>query len=919
MMQRYRVPGATYRLQLNHEFTFVQATAILDYLRNLGITDVYSAPISRARAGSMHGYDVTNPQQINPEIGDADEFERFASALRDRRMGLLLDIVPNHMAASLESEWWLDLLAKGSGSPFARFFDVDWSPATGETRSRLLFPVLGKPYGDVLAAREIHLTVDEQGFSIRYFDHRFPMSAASLRLLAMWLRELVEGDATRELAALAAEEDPRAIAEGILAAAPMGSDERAALLGLAARINDGSNTVPSFAELDRLLDLQHYRLSFWRLASEELNYRRFFDISELAGLTVEERETFEAVHRLPLELARREIVTGLRIDHIDGLRDPIGYLRRLQDSLPGKRFYVTIEKILGLDEPVRQEFTTSGTTGYDSLNTINRVFVDARGLKRIDAVYRPFTDRPFSFENVVYRTKRLAIKRLLPGELIRLAMRLAGLAARDRIGRDIPFSDLRRALIEISACLPVYRTYIRDFAPAQLDRQLIDWAAGEARRLNPRVLHPAIDFVCRGLKLDVSEESEPQKEGWLDLVERWQQFTGPAMAKGFEDTALYRANRLISLNDVGSDPDPEPDRLTVKAFHRETAERAVRVPHTMNATSTHDTKRSEDARARINVLSEISARWIGSLERWHEMNREHVVRVADRDVPGPNEEWLIYQTLLGVWPLDEGELDSLSSRVEAYAIKAAREAKMHTSWLEPDSAWEKALVRFIRTITNAEKSPRFHEDFLGLERDVAFWGAANALAQVVLKAMIPGVPDFYQGTELWDFSLVDPDNRRAVDYETRIRYLAEIESAVAEGNLPRLCAELTNRWEDGRIKLYTTRRLLELRRRFADLFRDGAYVPLEAKGSKREHVVAFQRGSGETRVVVVVPRLVASLSSAKQFPLGDAAWGDTSVSLPSKPDRPLRDIFTGAASSAKSLRLAKVFAGFPVAVLASER
>ncbi|HSN68879.1 MAG TPA: alpha-amylase family glycosyl hydrolase, partial [Thermoanaerobaculia bacterium] len=386
-MQRYRVPGATYRLQMNREFTFAQATAILEYLQRLGITDVYSSPISRARAGSTHGYDVTHPQQINPEIGDQEEFERFASALRERRMGLLLDIVPNHMAASLETDWWFDVLAKGSSSPFARYFDVDWSPSPekGETRSRLLFPVLGKPYGEVLAAREIRLTVDEHGFSIRYFEHRFPMSAASLRLLAIWLREMVDGDAARALGALAAEEDPRAAAEGILAIAPKKSRERVALDDLTARINDGSNTVPSFAELDRLIELQHYRLSFWRLASEELNYRRFFDISELAGLTIEQRETFEAVHRLPLELARREIVTGLRIDHVDGLRDPIGYLRRLQDALPGKRFYVTIEKILGLDEPVRPEFVMSGTTGYDSLNTINRVFVDARGLKRIDA------------------------------------------------------------------------------------------------------------------------------------------------------------------------------------------------------------------------------------------------------------------------------------------------------------------------------------------------------------------------------------------------------------------------------------------------------------------------------------------------------------------------------------------------------
>ncbi len=918
-MHRYRVPGATYRLQLNREFTFAQATAILEYLHRLGITDVYSSPISRARAGSTHGYDVTNPQEINPEIGDPDQFDRFATALRDRKMGLLLDIVPNHMAASLESDWWLDLLARGVGSRYARFFDVDWSGAPGkeEARKRLLFPVLGKPYGEALAAREIRLTVDdEHGFSIRYFDHRFPMSASSLRLLAMWLRELVDGAAARGLAALAAEEDPRAVAEAIMALAPPRSSERASLEQLVARINDGSSTVPTFAELDRLLDLQHYRLSFWRLASEELNYRRFFDISELAGLRVEDRETFEAVHRLPLELARREIVTGLRIDHIDGLRDPIAYLHRLQDSLPGKRFYVVIEKILGERESVREEFQASGTTGYDALNTINRLFVDARGLATIDSGYRVFTERSFSFANVVYRTKRLAIKRLLPGELIRLAMRLAALAARDRVGRDIPFSDLRRALIEISACLPVYRTYVRYVAPTPLDRQIIDWAAGEARKLNPRVLHPAIEFLARGLKLDLSEESEPQKEGWVDLVQRWQQFTGPAMAKGFEDTALYRANRLISLNDVGSEPDPDPERLTVAAFHAETAARAARVPHTLNATSTHDTKRSEDARARISVLSEIPERWIASLGRWHALNREHLLRVGDRIVPGPNEEWLVYQTLLGVWPLDDRQVAGLSARVEAYAVKAAREAKMHTSWLEPDPAWEKALTRFIRTVTDQQKAPRFVADFLELQKDVASWGATNALAQVVLKATIPGVPDFYQGTELWDFSLVDPDNRRPVDYATRMALLAEVEEAIAGGDRLALCAALLRSWQDGRVKLYLTRELLALRRRDAALFREGAYTPLETKGTRRDHAVAFERTTDGRRVVVIVPRLVASLG--KRFPLGEKAWGDTSVTLAARPESPLRDVFTGKAFATKSLRLSRVLSNFPVAVLAEE-
>ncbi|MGH9458927.1 MAG: malto-oligosyltrehalose synthase [Thermoanaerobaculia bacterium] len=918
-MPRYRVPGSTYRLQLNHTFTFPQATAILDYLRRLGITDVYASPISRATRGSSHGYDVANPQEINPEIGSNDEFEHFAAALRERRMGLLLDIVPNHMAASLENDWWFDLLAKGVFSPYARFFDVDWSPSygKGQMRNKLLLPVLGRPYGEILGARELRLTLDEHGFSIRYFDHRFPMSAASLRLLAVWLREMIDHEqAAHALSLLAAEEDPRTVAIGILDATPRGSEGRAHLEGLIARVNDGSSTTPHFAELDRLLELQHYRLSFWRMAAEELNYRRFFDISELAGLTIESRETFEAVHRLPLELARRGIVTGLRIDHIDGLRDPIGYLERLRDALPGKRFYVVVEKILGTSEPVREEFALSGTTGYEYLNTINRVFVDAAGLRKIDGGYRAFSERHFSFANVVYRTKRLAIKRLLPGELARLGMRLGALAGRDRVGRDIPFSDLRRALVEISACLPVYRTYVRNGTPEALDRDLVDRAARQARRASPKVLHPAIDFIARSLKLELSEESEPQREEWIDLIMRWQQFTGPAMAKGFEDTALYRANRLLSLNEVGSEPDPDPASLSPEAFHRESAARLARMPHTLNASSTHDTKRSEDVRARLDVLSEMPDRWLEAVERWHRLNEEHRTVVDGRRVPGSNEEWLIYQTLLGAWPLDAKEIPGLTDRLEAYVVKAAREAKMHTSWLEPDEKWEKALVRFARTVADPAKTPKFHADFARLQREIAQRGAVNSLAQLVLKATAPGVPDFYQGCELWDLSLVDPDNRRPVDYARRAEMLAGIRERLGRGDAKRFCGELLRRWRDGRVKLYATHRLLSARNERAALFRDGDYVPLRVTGSRRAHVLAFARVLREEHTIVAVPRLTARLVRGSRFPLGEDVWDDTAIVLPTGQRTPLRNVFTDEiVRGRKSVRAADLFADFPIAVL----
>lgn len=917
MMRPDRIPASTYRLQFNAGFTFAQAAKILDYLRDLGITDLYASPISRARRGSTHGYDVTDPGEINPEIGSPDEFEHFAALLREKRLGLLLDIVPNHMAASLENDWWFDMLARGPASPAAKHFDVDWKPSPGKGGPRLLFPVLGRPYGEALEAREIRLTVDdEDGFSIRYFEHRFPMSAASLRLLAVWLRDEIDDQkAAHTLSLLAAEEDPRAVAEGILRAAPAKSALRRSLQGIVARVNAGRGTRPRFAELDRLLDLQHYRLSFWRLASEELNYRRFFDISELAGLRVENRETFEAVHRLPLELARRGIVTGLRVDHIDGLRDPAEYLERLQDALPGRHFYVVIEKIFAIDEPMRPEFAASGTTGYEFLNAMNRPFVDHDGLERIDRFYREFTDRPFSFSNVVYRTKRLAIKRLLPGELNRLALRFASLAAKDRVGRDITFSDLRRALIEVSACLPVYRTYIRNGYPARADRALVNGAAAEAKGLNPDVLHPAIEFVSKSLQLQLSEESEPQKEGWIDLIMRWQQFTGPAMAKGFEDTALYRANRLVSLNEVGSDPDPGEEFFSREAFHQASRSRLDRMPHTLNASSTHDTKRSEDVRARIDALSEIPERWIRSVKQWHQWNDRFRTTIGDRRAPGFNEEWLLYQTLIGGWPLRDGEIPQFRDRVKDYLVKAAREAKMHTSWLAPDHAWEKAIVSFARQVTDPDQSPRFLRDFKRLQREVAFRGAVTSLAQLVLKGTAPGVPDFYQGTELWDLSLVDPDNRRPVDYDLRREALDGLRARSNAGDVPALCSELLRRWMDGRVKLWVTWRLLEARRRHQGAFRDGGYQALKVKGVHAEHAIAFRRGSGKSAAIAIVPRLMSALSPSGTFPIGAELWGDTAVGIGRT--GALRNIFTDEtlALRSTSLRLGRALAKFPVAVL----
>ncbi len=936
----YGVPVATYRLQFNSGFTFRDAEGIVPYLADLGISDVYASPILRARKGSTHGYDVVDPGALNPELGSEDDFNALHEALRSRGLGLLLDVVPNHMAASDENSWWMSVLENGPHSRFLHYFDIDWSPVAtrGQTVSKVLLPVLGRPYGEALEAGEIKLAFDADGFFFRYYDKRLPLAPRTYgQVLAECIDSLPPDGVATELRELitgnADVPNSRFLKETIWRLYEQHEDFRRALVDTIDRINGGG--AESVNALDALLDGQWYRLAYWRIASEMINYRRFFDVTDLVGVRIENPEVFEARNRRTLDLIAEGKVTGLRIDHIDGLHDPLGHMRKLQLRLANgaagqgdQAFYLIVEKILAHDERLPRELPVAGTTGYDFCDSLNALFADSDGLTRLDTFYRAFTGVAHSFADECYLRKRQVIGELFAGEMRGLGKQLSALALADRNARDFAPSELVGGLTEVTAALQVYRTYIRDDCVSPDDRSRIVAAVAEARRragsaVDARVLA----FLERVLLLDPPSYEEDERERWRAFVMRWQQFTGRVMAKGVEDTAFYNYNRLVSLNEVGGAPGREGfDGLA--EFHSHNAVQREEWPHTLNATSTHDTKRSEDVRARIHVLSEIPDVWAREVRRWSKMNAP----LRDEGIPHPNEELLIYQTLAGMWPLDEAERATVPARLKQYLEKAAREAKTHTNWLSPNATYEQSLLAFADAMLG---NAPFMEAFLRFQRRVAFYGFLTALSQVVLKATAPGVPDFYQGSELWDFSLVDPDNRRPVDYELRRGLLDEVTAAD-----PRI---LLRHWTDGRIKLFVTQKTLAFRRRLATLFSDGDYSPIHAIGAPpsgpagslpaalglaggcrhagrrdagapiAEHVVAFTRRHESDAVLVAVPRFLTCLVRRATMPVGDAVW-PAHAFLPN-PGGAWRNIYTGETIEGDTLPLRRVFASFPLAVL----
>ncbi len=968
------IPLATYRLQFNRDFTFADAAELVPYLHELGISHCYASPYLKARAGSMHGYDIVDHSALNPEIGSREDYERFVDGLRTHAMGQLLDMVPNHMGVgSDDNAWWLDVLENGQASAYAGYFDINWRPVKDELRGKVLLPFLGGHYGTVLEAGQLQLAfdLDAGAFGVRYYEHYFPidprtyprildyrMDRLELRLgtghpRLLELQSLISGFLHLPLRF---DTDPQKIDERrrdkeihkrhlaeLCAACP----EIAQFITENVTIYNGVPGEPaSFDLLDDLLEEQVYRLAYWQAASDEINYRRFFDINNLAALRQEVPEVFRVTHRLVLDLIAEGKVHGLRIDHPDGLYDPVQYYQRLQSHAKaamraypagerveeatngGAPLYVVVEKILAGYEYLPEDWPVYGTTGYEFANLVNGLFVYTGSEGYMDWLYERFIGHPLRFEDLLYERKRLVMRVALSSELTVLATLLNRISEADRHTRDYTLNGLRNALAEVVACFPVYRTYVTDRQVTVEDRRYVDWAVARAKARSPAADISTFDFIHGILLLDrLAENSDEEyRKAVIKFAMKFQQYTAPVMAKGLEDTAFYIYNRLVSLNEVGGSPNRFG--VSIAAFHRRNQERTRRWPHAMLSTSTHDSKRGEDVRTRIDVISELPGEWRKHVFRWRRLNRAKKRKVGNERAPSRNDEYLLYQTLIGAWPLeemDEPAQEVFRQRIEDYMIKAVKEAKVHTSWINPNLEYEEAVRQFVQGVLRAGERNLFLTDFVPFQQRIARLGMFSSLSQVLLKCASPGVPDFYQGTELWQSTLVDPDNRRPVDYARRQRMLKELKAFVdvPEQELAARVRTLLDTMEDERIKLYLTWKALMLRRAHPKIFQEGDYLPLGALGEKEEHLCVFARSHGEGTVIAVAPRWFHGLlGDTENLPLGWAVWSDTWIEAPpGAEEAAYRNVLTGEPVQVHTRDGHTVFlacellANFPVALL----
>jgi len=983
------IPRATYRLQFSAHLTFDQARQLVVYLHDLGVGEMYASPLFKARDQSSHGYDVIDHGSLDPHFGSEEDFQAMCGELAGRGLGLMMDMVPNHMGIDdPRNAWWQDVLENGQSSTYAKFFDIDWDPPKEALKGKVLLPILGEQYGKVLENQELKLVYEDQRLMIAYYDRRFPVAP---RTWMMVLRTALE-----QIAPVLAPDDPvrmelesiitelenlpprtefdperiqqryreKEVARRRLATLLESSDLIKRALDLSvAEFNGQAGNPRSFDRLEALLADQAYRLSFWRVATDEINYRRFFDINELAAIRVEDPEVFQKVHELLFRFFKQGCLTSLRIDHPDGLLDPQQYFVNLQEGFrravaesqnapaPAEEpaLYIAVEKILAHDENLPASWPVAGTTGYEFLNLLNGLFVERRGAYALREIYNRFTGNPTSFSEVLYESKSTILNVSMSSELHVLSRQLDRISEQHRWSRDFTRSSLRRALREVIACFPVYRSYIRPGVEAvsEEDRRRIRAAIRTAKRRNPALSGSFFDFIAAVLLLeDPDGLTDEQRHERRQFVLKFQQLTGPVTAKGWEDTAFYRYYPLASLNEVGGDPTVAV--VSVEQFHRRVNERASAWPFTMSATGTHDTKRGEDLRARLNVLSELPDDWDQAVRRWQSWNERFRVELDGAQVPDANEEYLLYQTLVGTWPLDRSDGQAWSAYVERitrYMEKALKEAKLHTSWLSPYEEYDQAVAAFTRSILGGGDESEFLQDMDAFARAIADAGFMNSLSQTLLKICVPGVPDLYQGTELWDFNLVDPDNRRPVDFDVRRSMLAELRARAGD-DLPGLAAELLACWPDERLKLFVTWRALEFRRRNPDLFLHGTYEPLSAHGSREMHPCAFARVHGPDWLLVAVPRFTFAAWSAPvgmevassarpaietglqpqvaaAIPQALASWlDDTSLALPIGAPQHWQDVFTGESYTAEesegaaaALSMASLAARFPLVML----
>jgi (1->4)-alpha-D-glucan 1-alpha-D-glucosylmutase len=940
------VPSATYRLQFHQDFGFDDARRVIAYLARLGVSHVYASPLTMARPGSTHGYDVIDFNRLNPELGDEAAFDALITELHAHGMGLVLDFVPNHMGVGSDNPWWLDVLEWGPVSPYATFFDIDWEASARGVRGKITLPVLGDQYGKVLEAGDLKLQFDatEGVFHVAYFDQRFPISARKYFQLLHTTASLLdrEGAPLFELAEkFRALTDEEASPEQWLvrrqqaftlktALAEIATDAQvhAALDASVAALNGTPALPDTFEPLHMLLEDQVYRLAYWRVASSEINYRRFFDINQLAGLRMERGEVFEATHRLLLHLIAEGKVQGVRLDHVDGMYDPRGYCQRLLsrvgnvlaesrggdapeiDPRGGSPIYLLVEKILARHENLRDDWPVAGTTGYEFMSLVNGLFVDSGATRALTTTYHRFIDQEPEFDQVVLAAKQQILRYSLNSELHVLGHEFHRLAQQSWTTRDFTLTGLREALADIITRFPVYRTYITEDSVQPEDRRDLDWAVSRARRETALVDHTVFDFVHAALSTDLVGTRGYERADVIATAMHFQQLTGPVMAKSLEDTAFYRYYRLASLNEVGGDP--SNFGVSPAAFHHLMNQQQQRLPASMLATATHDHKRGEDVRARINVLSELPLEWRRQATRWARFNRFRWRDLDGQRVPSRNDEYLLYQVLIGAWPFeidtpDHPGLAAFAERIVTYMMKAAREAKQETSWTAPNDAYESGMERFVRRILDPHDGRTFITDLLAFQARTALIGAVNGLAQTLLKLTAPGVPDIYQGCELWDLSLVDPDNRRPVDFALRERLLAPSAEP----------AELLSDWRSGRIKQHVVHHALALRHARPALFA-GSYVSLETTGPHADRIVAFARKGLDEALVTIVPRLVAPLLTGAEAPLPrPGTWADTHIVLPPDLRGSLHNPLTGTTiePTPDGLAAADVLADLPVALL----
>lgn len=889
------IPNATYRIQFNAAFGFRQAEEILDYLLGLGVSHIYASPIFKAQKGSAHGYDVVDPNQLNPELGSPEDFEALVAQLRDKGMYWIQDIIPNHMAFASSNRMLMDVLENGRNSRYFDYFDIDWNHFYEDLKGKLLAPFLGRFYAECLEQGEIYLTYAESGLAVHYYDLSLPVKLGSYaRVFGYNLKSLEEKlgrndpnlakflGILHQLQGLSAEEaanhqynqivHTKSLLWELYVNHPQIKDFIDSNIAL---FNGKKEEAESFNKLDELLFEQFFRLSFWKVASEEINYRRFFNINGLICLRSEKEPVFECIHSFTFKKISEGKFTGLRIDHIDGLYDPSTYLNRLREKYPS--LYIVVEKILDPSESLPSAWPIQGSSGYDFLNYLNGIFCKIENEKEFTKTYYKFTGLLTSYEELVSEKKRLIIGKHMAGNIDNLAHLLKQAASSSRCGRDVTLYGLKRALVEIMAFFPVYRTYINAVTLSESDRAYIKDALLRARTNSPALEHE-LNFIEKFLLLELDFPlSAEQKEQLIEFVMRFQQFTAPLMAKGFEDTVLYIYNKLISLNEVGGNPNRFG--ISCSEFHAFNKNRATHLPHSFNATATHDTKRGEDARARISVLSELPEEWKRNLGVYSRVNRPKKKIIDGRLMPDENDEYRLYQTLIGAWPFYESEHPGFKQRIKDFIIKAVREAKVHTAWIKPDTQYEDACLAFVEKMLDFSKPGRFLREFTPFQKKIAFFGIFNSLSQVMIKIAAPGVPDFYQGSELWDLSLVDPDNRRLVDFKKRKDFLDYI-IAKSHTDILGLINELLAAPQDGRIKLFLIHQALKARNQNCELFKSGDYIPLDTEGRFAQNVIAFARRKQDAWAITIAPRFLVSLIKEGELPFGREKWDDTRIIFP---------------------------------------